>query len=429
MIKNKVLIFVAIFNIIGFANARIVEESAVIFSPKNETLEIIKAHPELIIDHPKSNSVEVHGPTGTINFLKTLQQNVIVESHSHNKGMDNYPSSKDIENILRSVVQENQNIMRMFSLGKTHEGKDIWAIKISDNPEKDELEPEVKYIANMHGDEIVGRELMVRLVKELAKGFRLLDPKIMNLINNLEIFIVPSMNPDGADHIRRGNSHWVDLNRDFPDFTTRDNENSPDGREPETKAIMDFQSRRNFSLSANFHGGAEVVNYPWDTTGKKHPLHAHVLDLSLAYASLVPGMRDSIEFPKGVVNGYDWYEVNGGMQDWSYHWYEDLQLTVELSDQKYPDYSEVQNYWTQNKVSLLNFLESGIIGIGYHNNENEFIEIKIFKEDKKIFHTHTNKSQFFKVLPKGVYSIEIDGTNNSPALQMVEIKNKSFYIN
>ena len=53
--------------------------------------------------------------------------------------------------------------MRMFSLGKTHEGKDIWAIKISDNPETDELEPEVKYIANMHGDEIVGRELMVLL--------------------------------------------------------------------------------------------------------------------------------------------------------------------------------------------------------------------------------------------------------------------------
>ena len=138
--------------------------------------------------------------------------------------------------------------MRMFSLGKTHEDKDIWAIKISDNPENDELEPEVKYIANMHGDEIVGRELMVLLIREIALGYRILDPKIVNLVNNLEIFIVPSMNPDGADYARRGNSRWVDLNRDFPDFTTRDNQNTPDGRQPETKAIMEFQANRNFSF-------------------------------------------------------------------------------------------------------------------------------------------------------------------------------------
>ena len=376
--------------------AKTVEESALIISPKQSTINILKTHPEITLDHPKKNSIEVYGPAGTINFLNNLESKVFEQNLKRSKGRDDYPTSKEIENILINIVAENQNIMRMFSLGKTHEGKNIWAIKISDNPEIDELEPEVKYIANMHGDEIVGRELMVLLIREFALGHRILNPKIVNLVNNLEIFIVPSMNPDGADHVRRGNSRWVDLNRDFPDFTTRDNENSTEGRQPETKAIMEFQSRRNFSLSANFHGGAEVVNYPWDTTGKKHPLHEHVYKLSLDYASLVPGMRDSIEFPKGVVNGYDWYEVNGGMQDWSYYWYEDLQVTVELSDEKYPEYYEVANYWTQNKESLLNFLESGIIGVGFNNSNLDFIEVKIFKNKEKIFHTHTNKPQFFK---------------------------------
>tara|TARA_B100000925_G_C22010728_1_gene476283 strand:+ start:776 stop:2062 length:1287 start_codon:yes stop_codon:yes gene_type:complete len=421
-------LIISAYLILSSAHAKIVEESAVIYSPSSSTFEILKKHPELILDHPKKNSVEVYGPRGTIDFLKTLETNVSEQMITFSKSRDDYPTSLEIENSLKEIVENNQNIMRMFSLGKTHEGKDIWAIKISDNPEKDELEPEVKYIANMHGDEIVGRELMVLLVRELALGHRLLKPQIVHLINNLEIYIVPSMNPDGADHIRRGNSKWVDLNRDFPDFTTRDNQNSPDGRQPETKAIMEFQERRNFSLSANFHGGAEVVNYPWDTTAKKHPLHTHVLDLSLAYASLVPGMRDSIEFPKGVVNGYDWYEVNGGMQDWSYHWYEDLQVTVELSDEKYPEYYEVANYWTQNKQSLLNFLESGIIGIGLKNENQEFVEIKIFKANEKIFHTHTNKTQFFKALPKGNYQVEVIGPSNLQRFQSIALKNTPQYL-
>ena len=56
----------------------------------------------------------------------------------------------------------------------------------------------------MHGDEIVGRELMVLLIEELLTRYKSQDPKVTNLINNTEIFIVPSMNPDGALNRRRG---------------------------------------------------------------------------------------------------------------------------------------------------------------------------------------------------------------------------------
>ena len=98
---------------------------------------------------------------------------------------------------------------------------------------------------------------------------------------------------------------------------------------------MNWQLSRNFALSANFHGGAEVVNYPWDTIGDRHPLHDLVRQISLDYAAEIPSMRDSYEFPKGVTNGYDWYEVDGGMQDWSYYWHNDLQITVEVSEEKW----------------------------------------------------------------------------------------------
>ena len=102
--------------------------------------------------------------------------------------------------------------------------------------------------------------------------------------------------------------------------------------------------------------------------------------------------------------------------------------TVELSDEKYPDYYEVANYWAQNKQSLLNYLESGIIGIGFNNSNLDFIEIKIFKNQEKIFHTHTNKPQFFKALPKGVYEVEITGPSNLQKMHTIALKNKSKYL-
>ena len=113
----------------------------------------------------------------------------------------------------------------------------------------------------MHGDEIVGRELMVLLIREIALGYRILDPKIVNLVNNLEIFIVPSMNPDGADYARRGNSRWVDLNRDFLTLPPEIIRTHPTEGSLRPKQSWSFKQIET-SLSANFHGGAEV-NYPW----------------------------------------------------------------------------------------------------------------------------------------------------------------------
>ena len=356
------LILICLFISIS-AHSKIVEEGAFFFDPGKDYLKTIKQHPELTVDHINTKGYEVYGPIGTISFLNILNpKNVHVFSIP--KVDARYPTSKEIEEDLIEISRTYPTLTKLVSLGRSNLGKNIWAIKISDNVEEDELEPEVKYIANMHGDEIVGRELLILFIKQLLQDYQSNKPQAVRIVENLETWIVPSMNPDGADKRRRGNNDWVDLNRDFPDFTTTDDENTTEGREPETKAIMLFQSKRNFSLSANFHGGAEVVNYPWDTIGDEHPMHQYVVGISKAYADLVPGMRDSEEFPGGIVNGYDWYEVNGGMQDWSFHWHKDLQITIELSNMKYPPYSMVKKYWNENKVSLFNFLENAITGIG-----------------------------------------------------------------
>lgn len=339
--------------------AKIVEESFYIQTDDQKTFELLKSRPELTIDHIEKGGFELYGPKGLKQFL--VQNNIPHFSMkiASMKAKGTYPAPEEIEKELKSVTAKYPDISRMFSIGKSTKGRDLWVIKLSRDVGTNDDRPEFKYIANMHGDEIVGREMMVKLIKDLVMNYGK-DPQITNLLDRVQIYIMPSMNPDGAAASTRGNGKYVDLNRDFPDFSTNDNKDTTDGRQPETKAVMDWQKTRNFVLSANFHGGAEVVNYPWDTKADKFPNEAYVKELSLEYAGLTPYISASTAFNNGITNGYAWYEVNGGMQDWSIYYRKDLQITIEVSNTKWPEYSRVDYYYQQNKAALLRFIERAI---------------------------------------------------------------------
>lgn len=343
----------------GVSNAKIVEESYYIENSNPQYFELLKSRPELTIDHLEEKGFELYGPKGLGKFLKT---NNIPHFSMKVAAMGlrgSYPTPEETASEVKSIVDKYPEIAKMFSIGKSVKGRDLWVIKLSKDVGTDDDRPEFKYIANMHGDEIVGRELMVRLIKDLLINYGK-DPVITNLLDRVQIYIMPSMNPDGAAASTRGNAKYVDLNRDFPDFSTNDNKDSEVGRAPETQAVMKWQKSRRFVLSANFHGGAEVANYPWDTKAEKFPQEALVKDLCLEYASLAPYIGSSTAFKNGITNGYAWYEVNGGMQDWSIYYQKDLQITVEVSNTKWPDYAKVDYYYQQNKPAMLRFIERAI---------------------------------------------------------------------
>ncbi len=406
----KILTILAALLLTSIAfSAPSVQEGFRIDDPALDHLELIKKQGELVIDHIHPGShYEVYGPKGLGEWLKDSKiPHHNIQMDRNDKALANYPTPEQVAASLKQIVQNNTEIMTLSSIGKSKEGRDLWLVKVSDNPTQDEREPEVKYIANMHGDEIVGRELMLNLLQELATQYKQGNPEVRHLINNTEIYILASMNPDGANGRRRGNGAYADLNRDFPDFTTSDNQNSPNGREPETKAVMDLQAERNFSLSANFHGGAEVVNYPWDTTADTHPFENLVIDLSLNYASRVDGMYNSRNFDRGITNGYKWYEVDGGMQDWSYFWHNDLQVTIELSNTKWPSYGDVARYWQKNKASLLGYLTDVHRGAGlYFDSSSESGSVKIFRGNQNLGEYFFNHGEFYKVLPEGSYRFD-----------------------
>jgi hypothetical protein len=391
---------------LAFANN--VEQGFWIVDTQKTWLKTLSAHKDLVIDHPTSQGFELYGPQGTEQYLDSL--GVLYLNLNNNKDLlATYPTSQQVSQEIAALARRVPQFMSVFSIGKSHQGKELWVVKISDNVAQDEIEPEIKFIANMHGDEIVGRELMVFLLRDLVKGIETNDARILELVKHHEIFIMPSMNPDGADLRQRGNGRSVDLNRNFPDFTTRDNRNEPGTREPETRAVMAWQAQRRFILSANFHGGAVVVNYPWDTTPDVHPQDEHIVELSKDYANIVPEMSSSTEFPGGIVNGYRWYEVNGGMQDWSYYWYGDLQFTMEVSDPKWPNYSEVPAYYQAHKEALIGFLEKGKLGLGLQSATTIPRSPLIIRSLTRNWQmTRSMEGQeFFVSLPQDRYEIEL----------------------
>eukprot|EP01018_Ginkgo_biloba_P024303 Gb_15526 [translate_table: standard] len=280
-----------------------------------------------------------------------------------------YLSNSQLERTMKSYVRKCGNISRLYSIGKSVRGIPLWVLEISDKPGQDEPEPAFKFVGNMHGDEPVGRELLLYLANWLCTNY-LKDPLATRIIENIHLHLLPSMNPDGFDLRMRGNANKVDLNRDFPDqfFPQNDDENL---RQPETKAIMKWIKEKRFTASASLHGGALVANYPWDGTidGRggysKCPDDETFRYMATIYSRFHYNMSRNKEFHGGITNGALWYPVYGGMQDWNYIHGGCFELTLEISDVKWPAAKEIPLLWEHNRMSMLQLVAS-LVKTGVH---------------------------------------------------------------
>jgi hypothetical protein len=192
------------------------------------------------------------------------------------------------------------------------------------------------------------------------------------MVDQLQIWINPLSNPDGAyflgsDNVfgaKRFNINNIDLNRNFPDPEEGPH---PDGEEyqPETLAMMEFMKSRHFVLSANLHGGAEVVNYPWDTWEKFHPDDDWYRFISSQYADTAHlfSSQYMTDWVNGITNGFAWYSISGGRQDYVNYFLHGREVTLELSHDKIPPADTLQWLWECNYRSLLNYMEQTLFGV------------------------------------------------------------------
>ena len=278
---------------------------------------------------------------------------------------DFYPTYDAYISMMYQFESLYPDLCRIEVIGQSTNGRDLLACVISDNGQLEPGESQFLYTSSMHGNELAGYPLMLRLIDYLLTNYGSLD-QVTEMVNNLEIWINPLANPDGTYAggnnsvfgATRYNANGTDLNRNFsgPEFT-------PEEYEVETLAFMDLANNYQFSMSANIHGGEEVCNYPWDYTFELHPKDEWWQMVCHEYADTAqfyspPGYMEN--FDDGIVNGAVWYVISGGRQDYMNHFHDCLEFTLEISDEYILPESQLENWWQYNYRSLLNYMHQAI---------------------------------------------------------------------
>jgi hypothetical protein len=354
----------------------------------------------------------------------------MARSLSETKAWDVYPTYQQYLDMMNQFEYNYGSTCKLINIGSTVEGRQLLVLKISDNVNSDEDEPETFYSSTMHGDEVTGYVMMLRLIDSLLTSYGT-DTRITNLINNTEIYINPLANPDGTYHGGDGsvsgairyNANWVDPNRNFPDPAEGDH---PDGEswQPETIAMMDFMSAHHFVISANFHGGAEVFNYPWDTWSRLHPDDTWWQQTGrrfadTVHASAVPSYMTDLQ--DGITNGYAWYRVAGGRQDYMTYFKHGREATIEISRIKMPAASTLPNYWTYLRKSLLSYLSEALYGVRGVVTSTETglplaarVTVMSHDADSSQVYSDPTVGNYHRLIAPGTWTLKFEATDYAP---------------
>ena len=298
---------------------------------------------------------------------------------STNPGWTYYHSYSEIEAGLRSL--ESSGIAKVSSIGVTGEGRDIWAVKISDNPSiDDQNEPDILFTGVHHAREWISGEVAYYLAVNLVNQYQS-SSDIKTLVDNSEIWIVPIVNPDGFEYSQAGvwdstiadppkqtlgnwsrfwrknrrdngdNTIGVDLNRNYAHSewgkrtwawlplptTTSSSAPSSDvyfgpsaSSEPETTAIQNLINggTKNFEAVLSYHSYSQLILYPWSYTDEDEAPRVGMLK------ALANEMSNQICRVHGksytAQQSSALYKTTGDLTDWVYETKGIPAFTIEL---------------------------------------------------------------------------------------------------
>ncbi|CAL8117088.1 unnamed protein product [Orchesella dallaii] len=384
----------------------------------------------------------------------------------------NYLNYSEVTNLLHSMEAEFPTFIKVYSLGKSVRQLDIWAINIRENvyEERPLGIPQLKISANIHGDESVGRSLVLMLAVDLTRRYLAGNKTSIWLLTKADIHLIPSINPDGFEQILQEYSHGhqaicepfldkfgrlnargKDLNSNFPDQFEEIVQNENTQNEKETKNIVEHIKTHDFVLSLNLMGGALVAAYGFMSGPLQHsrcvlgdnhspslsPDEKYFEWLSKLYATNHKTMgtgpqcetKNQLQFPLGISNGASSPHLSsyGSMSDFVYLNSNCFELTVFVSCCKFPDASSLHQEWLNNARALYKFLIAGsfvgIKGVFTDEQGQPNPRAKVVVEGNS-HHVFTNlRGEYWRPLATGSYrySIVSSSTQSSPiTLEEVE---------
>lgn len=316
----------------------------------------------------------------------------------------------------------------------------IYALKMTDNPQEQENEPEIQLTGGTHGNEQLSCIMVLKLIDYMIHLYEENDPEVTEIINNSELHFFPVLNPYGLSRNIRYNANDVDLNRNFS-WAWVDQPHHGEGPidQPESQAIRDDALEHPYVLSIHGHTGAACINTLWDYIGTEQssgdPSTYTIEDFITNYLPTYPFITEVAETYMNTVNdagdktfwmteGYDWYPVYGSCQDWMYGVRGGLAYTLEyhgsFNHTKLDEalFQEVFDYHKDAFLELFRSADKGISGIvtgdGITTVDARVEVISVTKADyhdpvefSPFCFTDPNFGDYHIPIQPGTYSLEI----------------------
>lgn len=289
------------------------------------------------------------------------------------KGDEPFHTYFEVARALETLALNNPDFVTVKSIGRTYEGRDILALRITTEQSKADQKPAVIFMGGHHAREHVSVEIPLRFAQYLVDEYNKGNQRIVDLIESRDIHIIPVVNPDGKEYDISGNSyaHWrknrrnngrdygVDLNRNYSyKWGTGGSSKSSNSdtymgpqpfSEPETIAIRDYvEAHENISILLSFHTFSELILYPWGHT------YDPIQD------STAQQVHETMAKEMAKWNGYkpqqssDLYIASGDTTDWSFGEHKIISFTFELDPKDqftggfYPGASKIQGILQKN---------------------------------------------------------------------------------
>ena len=346
---------------------------------------------------------------------------------------DSYPTYEAYEEMMFDFAQNHPDKCEIITLGTLSSNRKILVAHINNGVS--DGKPKFLYTSTIHGDETTGYIMMLRLIDYLLENQTL--PEVQNVLDNIDLFVCPNTNPDGTYHggnntvngATRANAQGIDMNRNFPDMNDGPH---PDGNPyaTETEWLMDFAQNYQFTMAANYHGGAEVMNYPWDNETDLHVDDAWWQLVSREYADLCHQVNPNYMTFKnnGITNGAQWYMIGGGRQDYMNYYHKCREVTIECSDTKCPSGSQLPNFWNINKNSIFAYMNQCLYGIhGVVTDMNTgapvsaTISISNHDNDYSVVESQMPAGDFHRPIKGGTYNVVVTANGYYPFQQTVTV--------
>jgi carboxypeptidase T len=302
-----------------------------------------------------------------------------------------YTSYASAMQQVNSLASQYPNLVRRQVIGRSYQGRDIVAVKVSSNVHVDEDKPEILFTHNMHAREHLTTEMGLYLIRELARSYSS-DAQVRRLLDSREIWIVPVLNPDGKVHDMSSGRflHWrknrqphgsavgTDINRNFAYLwgccggsssnPASDTYRGPSAESaPETRVIRDFVrsriigGRQQITAHIDFHSYSELILWPYGYT----------------YNDTAPGLSQddhavfaTVGRQMAATNGYrpqqssDLYITDGSIGDWMWGNQRIFSYTFEMYPRSasgggfYPPGSVINRETSRNRQAVLILLEN-----------------------------------------------------------------------